>query len=145
MKIYTIGFTKKTAEEFFSLLKDHGINQLVDIRLRPNSQLAGFAKGRDLPYFLKELIQSDYSHQPNLAPTGEILDSYRKDKDWEKYVSSFEELMDQRDIPDSLDRATYENHVCCLLCSEATPEQCHRRLVAERLANAWGEVEIIHL
>lgn len=145
MKIYTVGFAKKTAEEFFTLLKENGINQLVDVRLRPTSQLAGFAKQKDLAFFLKELAMCGYLHEPRLAPTKEILDGYRGDKNWERYVQAFESLMDLRGVPEALDRDIFENHSCCLLCSEATPEQCHRRLVAERLADTWGNVEIIHL
>jgi uncharacterized protein (DUF488 family) len=145
MKLYTIGFTKKTAKQFFDLLKENKVNYLVDIRLHPDGQLAGFTKKEDLRYFLKELIDCEYRHIPSLAPNDELLKTYRKDHDWSKYEEGFERLMDQRGIPETLDRVLIEEKTCCLLCSEATPEKCHRRLVAERVAGTWEEVEIIHL
>ena len=146
MKIYTIGFTQKSAQEFFELLRQAGVQRLVDVRLKPNGQLAGFTKQADLPYFLERLAGGcSYLHLPELAPTKEILSDYRSDGDWERYVERFEALMDERQIPAGLARAGFEAAPSCLLCSEATPEQCHRRLVAERLQRAWGEVEIVHL
>ena len=145
MRIYTIGFTQKSAERFFALLREHGVTRLVDIRLRPDGQLSGFAKSGDLAYFLRALADCDYQHLPELAPTGQILSDYRKGGDWNQYVASFEALMDQRRIPERLDRRAFTDQTCCLLCSEATPDQCHRRLVAERLAGAWGDIDIIHL
>lgn len=146
MRIYTIGFTQKSAEEFFGLLRDHGVRRLIDIRLRPDGQLSAFARKEDLPYFLRELADAcEYVHLPELAPTKDILKDYRNDGDWPRYVERFEQLMDERGIPVTLNRALFESADCCLLCSEATPEQCHRRLVAERLAAQWPDVEIIHL
>lgn len=146
MRLYTIGFTQKSAEEFFSLLRDNRIERLVDIRLRPSGQLAGFAKQEDLPYFLRALSSGcQYTHLPLLAPTKEILEDYRKDGDWLRYVERFESLMDERHIPFSLGREMFDSERCCLLCSEALPEKCHRRLVAERLASFWQDVEIVHL
>jgi len=145
MKIYTIGFTKKTAEQFFSLLKKNNIKLVIDIRLNPDGQLSGFAKKDDLIYFLSHLIDCEYLYIPALAPTDDILKDYRKDKDWDKYVRRFSELMDKRNIPQSLDHLIFEGKNCCLLCSEATPENCHRRLVAERLSKSWENVEIEHL
>lgn len=146
MKLYTIGFTQKRAEEFFKLLRQNGIQRLVDIRLRPGGQLSGFAKQEDLPYFLKRLANDcQYVHTPDLAPSKEILDAYRSTSNWELYAKRFEALMDERNIPAILDRAEFETTLSCLLCSEATPEHCHRRLVAERLASHWTNVEIVHL
>lgn len=145
MKIYTIGFTKKTAKQFFDLLKSNGVDFLVDIRLRPDGQLSGFSKRDDLSYFLKELIACEYRHMPNLAPTDDILKSYREDKDWGKYERAFEALMDQRGISDVLDRTLFEEKTCCLLCSEDTHQKCHRRLVVERLERSWKDIEVIHL
>ena len=145
MKLYTIGFTKKSAERFFSLLKAHAVECLVDIRLHPGGQLSGFAKGDDLPFFLRELVGCDYRYLPELAPTDDILRPYRQDHDWANYAQAFEDLMDARDIPAALDQALFRERACCLLCSEDTPERCHRRLVAERLAHSWGDVEIHHL
>jgi uncharacterized protein (DUF488 family) len=147
VKLYTIGFTQKSAERFFELLRDHGIQKLVDIRVNPHGQLSGFAKQEDLAYFLRVLAGGcRYEHRPELAPTKDLLKDYRSgDGDWARYTVRFEQLMDERGIPHTLARADFEDGPCCLLCSEATPEQCHRRLVAERLAAAWPGVEIVHL
>ncbi len=145
MRLYTIGFTKKSAERFFGLLREHGVERLVDIRLHPSGQLAGFTKQADLRYFLANLVACDYRHLPELAPSEEILSDYRTDRDWDRYVARFEALMEERSVPESLDRRVFEEKTCCLLCSEATPDRCHRRVVAERLARHWPETEIIHL
>jgi len=146
MKIYTIGFTQKSAEQFFERLRQNGVRRVVDIRLRPSGQLAGFARKEDLPYFLRSLADNcEYLHLAELAPTKEILDGYRGGGAWEDYEQQFQALMDERGIPDALDRESFERLPSCLLCSEATPEQCHRRLVAERLQEFWPGVEVIHL
>jgi uncharacterized protein (DUF488 family) len=143
--LYTIGFTQKPAEAFFRLLQENGVDTLVDIRLRPDSQLSGFAKARDLPYFLKHLIGCDYQHNLDMAPNDEILDDYRQDKDWAKYEKVFGDLLRQRDLTAHLDREWWAAHKACLLCSEHEPDHCHRRIVAEYLAAHWPEVEIHHL
>jgi uncharacterized protein (DUF488 family) len=144
MKIHTIGFTKKSAEKFFGLLRKAGAATLVDIRLNNVSQLAGFAKRDDLKYFLDELCGMAYSHRPDLAPTQPMLDDYKKQRtDWSTYENRFLELMEQRKIEDSIPREVLDNAV--LLCSEDKPHHCHRRLVAEYLANHWGGVTIEHL
>ncbi len=146
MKLYTIGFTQKSAETFFCLLCQHSIQRLVDIRLNPGGQLSGFARQNDLPYLLTNLAANcQYVYMPELAPTKAILTDYRKNRDWQEYAERFEALMDQRQMPEKLDRESFERFSSCLLCSEPTPKQCHRRLVAERIAAAWTDVEIIHL
>ena len=145
MIVYTIGFTQKSARRFFELLDDHGVKKLLDIRLNPYGQLSGFSKKDDLAYFLERLSGIDYHHLAELAPTDDILRDYRKDKHWQTYVDRFERLMDDRSIPASLDRSLFEQGPVCLLCSEDKPDRCHRRLVAERLAGAWDDVEIRHL
>ena len=146
MKIYTIGFTQKTGKEFFGLLSRHGIQRLVDIRINPQGQLSGFAKQDDLPYFLEELADHcKYIHYPLLAPTKDLLNAYHEDKNWAKYCLHFERLLDDRKIPEILNPLDFQTTVSCLLCSEATPEKCHRRLVAERLAHFWPNTEIVHL
>lgn len=145
MLLYTVGFAQKSAERFFTLLRDSGVRRLVDVRLRPNGQLSGFARGNDLVYFLPALSDCEYVHNPLLAPTPEILDDYRKDKDWDAYVRRFDALMEQRDVPSALNHAAFASVPCCLLCSEPTPEQCHRRLVAERIARSWSGVNVVHL
>ena len=146
MRLYTIGFTQKRAEQFFGLLRSSGVARLVDIRLNPGGQLAGFAKKEDLPFFLYHLVDGcEYRHLPELAPTKEIMADYRASNDWMKYQTLFQRLMDERHIPEELDRALFMSATCCLLCSEATPEHCHRRLVAERLATYWPDVQVTHL
>ncbi len=144
MKIYTIGFTKKRAERFFGLLRDAGVQRLLDVRLNNVSQLAGFAKKHDLAYFLREICNIDYLHRPDLAPTRSILDGFKKKKgSWQDYEKQFHALMTKRRIEDALDPAIVDG--ACLLCSEDTPEHCHRRLVAEYLQEHWENVEIVHL
>jgi uncharacterized protein (DUF488 family) len=145
MRIYTIGFTRKSAERFFTLLQEHGVRRLMDIRLNPRGQLAGFTKQEDLAFFLRRIADCDYRHIADLAPTADMLSDYRQDHDWRRYEDRFEKLMDRRDVPRVLDRAIFEAQACCLLCSEPTPEHCHRRLVAERLAHYWPGTEIVHL
>jgi uncharacterized protein (DUF488 family) len=145
MILYTIGFTQKSARRFFELLDENGVRTLLDIRLNPYGQLSGFSKKDDLAWFLDRLSGIGYRHLPELAPTDDILHGYRKDKDWSAYVVQFEALMDERRIPATLDRTAFENGPVCLLCSEDKAEYCHRRLVAERLAGAWDNVEIRHL
>ena len=149
MKLFTIGFTKKTAEGFFATLRDAGTCRVVDVRLNNVSQLAGFAKRLDLEYFLRELCNMDYVHLPELAPTQEMLDRYKKHKGgWEQYEREFLALMNKRRI----ERTVPEDVLAdgCLLCSEDMPHHCHRRLVAEYLKTKYlkakrDDVEIIHL
>ena len=145
MKIYTIGFTKKNAREFFQLLRMNNIEQLVDIRLNNTSQLAGFTKSENLPFFLKEICAAEYLHEPLLAPTKDILDAYKKRKGrWEDYEKSFMKLMAERKIEDKIDRRLFATPTV-LLCSEAKADHCHRRLVLEYLQGKWGDLKIINL
>lgn len=144
MRIYTIGFTKKTAQQFFETLRTSGAKRLVDVRLNNVSQLAGFAKKQDLAYFLEKICGMEYVHLPLLAPTQEILDEYKKRKgDWQAYERSFLRLMAER----AVDRTVSPDVVAgsCLLCSEEKPLHCHRRLVAEYLRDHWGDIDIHHL
>jgi uncharacterized protein (DUF488 family) len=144
IKIYTIGFTQKSAEQFFSKLIKAGVKKVVDIRLSNSSQLAGFAKKGDLRYFLRALGSIDYIHMPILAPNEEILTEYKKNKgDWQIYEKKFLALMEERRIENVVSPAELDQ--TCLLCSEHLPEHCHRRLVAEYLKNKWGNVDIEHL
>ena len=145
MEIYSIGFTQKSAEQFFGALKRAGIRRLMDIRLNNTSQLAAFAKASDLPFFLRELCEASYVHEPRLAPTQEMLDAYKKKKgDWSAYEEEFLALMAERDISHELDRESF-NVPTALLCSEPTAEHCHRRLVLEYLSSRWGDITIHHL
>jgi len=146
MKLYTIGFTKKTAQQFFKLLKDKGVQRLIDIRIHPQGQLSGFARQENLPYFLHELAgHCAYVYLPVLAPTAEMMKEYRKDGNWGRYAARFEALMDERNIPAGLDSSIFESATGCLLCSESSPEHCHRRLVAERLTRQFPDLEVFHL
>ncbi|HUG13617.1 MAG TPA: DUF488 domain-containing protein [Thermomicrobiales bacterium] len=145
MEIYTIGFTKKSAAEFFRLLKVNDIRRIVDIRLSNSGQLAGFTKQDDLQFFLSEICDADYVHEPMLAPTKELLSSYRdKQCSWAEYERVFDGLMQERCIDENIDRSLFAQR-SALLCSEPTADQCHRRLVAEYLQRAWGNVDIVHL
>ena len=145
MEIYTIGFTQKSAAQFFGLLKRHEIRRLVDVRLNNVSQLAGFSKRDDLAYFLQELVGAEYRHDPLLAPTQEMLDNLKKRRgSWDDYEQRFLALMRERQIEHELDPALFEERTV-LLCSEATPERCHRRLVVEYLDTRWGDVRAVHL
>lgn len=142
--VYTIGFTKKTAETFFTKLCESGARRVVDVRLNNVSQLAGFSKKDDLAYFLKVICGMDYVHLPILAPTQEMLDAFKKQKgDWKLYERNFSKLMASRHIEDVVSKKELDN--ACLLCSEEEPTHCHRRLVAEYLKSKWGDVEITHL
>lgn len=144
MTVYTIGFTKKSAAEFFELLRQSGAKRLIDVRLNNVSQLSGFAKKDDLAYFLHQICRMKYLHLPDMAPTREMLDAYRKDhRDWETYERDFLALMSQRRIEKAKPKRTIAN--ACLLCSEDQPHHCHRRLVAEYLQRSWGDLEIVHL
>ena len=143
MKVFTIGFTKKSAEAFFTALKRAGVRKLLDVRLNNVSQLAGFTKKNDLRFFTKEICGVEYHHLPELAPTQDMLDEYKKaDGAWAAYERKFLDLMTSRQI-EKTDKELLDGG--CLLCSEERPEHCHRRLVAEYLRDKWGSVEIVHL
>ncbi len=141
---FTIGFTKKSAEEFFTKLREAGVKRLLDVRLNNSSQLAGFAKRKDLEFFLRELAGIDYLHVPELAPTKDILDAYKKHNgDWDVYEREFLELMARRAIEKQLPEELLES--ACLLCSEHLPKHCHRRLVLEYLDEHWSGVTATHI
>lgn len=144
IETFTIGFTKKSAEDFFTKLKEAGVKRLLDVRLNNSSQLAGFAKRDDLRYFLKALADIEYEHVPELAPTKEILDAYRKHGgEWEVYEREFLDLMAKRGIETQLSRSLLNGG--CLLCSEHLPKLCHRRLIVEYLDECWGDVSGTHI
>jgi len=143
-RLLTIGFTKKTAEEFFEKLKRNGVKKLVDIRINNTSQLAGFAKGRDLAYFLKEICDIEYDHIVDFAPTKELLSDYQNKKvDWAGYEKIFKEILIKRKITDRYKASDFNNS--CFLCSEHLPDQCHRRLLVEHLKGDDNDTEIIHI
>ena len=145
MEIYTIGFTRKSAAEFFGILRRAGIKRLIDVRLNNTSQLAGFAKRDDLAYFLEEICGAEYDHLPVLSPDQDLLDGYKKKTiPWEEYQTRFLALLGQREVEERIDRKRFDVPTV-LLCSEPGADECHRRLVAEYLARNWGDVRIIHL
>ena len=144
-KLSTIGFTKTSAEGFFERLINAGVKKVVDVRLHNTSQLAGFAKADDLGYFLKKIGSCEYVHQPLLAPTDPMLKSYKKEKgEWRQYEGQFLALMSERRIEDRFKPEMFDG--ACLLCSEAAPHHCHRRLICEYLNEKWdGVLEVRHL
>lgn len=145
MKTYTIGFTQKNAQNFFTLIKRNNVARIVDVRLNNVSQLAGFAKRDDLKYFLSELCDADYIYAKELAPTKDILDAYKnKVITWDAYEDKFLSLMSQRNIEHAIDQSILDSG--CLLCSEHKPHHCHRRLVVEYLNQHWDtNIEVVHL
>lgn len=146
MKVYTIGFTQKSAKKFFDLLRANNIKTVVDIRLNNTSQLAAFAKGEDLKFFLTEFCNIDYIHDTTFAPTEELLKNYKNKKvSWLDYENEFGRIMQQRNIKSYIVKNYSNKESICLLCSEALPNQCHRRLVAEIFEKTLDNVQIIHL
>ena len=144
VRLYTIGFTGKSAQQFFERLQQAGVRLLIDTRLHNVSQLSGFAKRRDLEYFLRVIGGIDYVHDTELAPTADILDAYRKKRmNWDAYEQRFNELLERRALADHRQPSDFDR--ACLLCSEPTAEHCHRRLVGEYLRRAWPQLEIHHL
>ena len=146
MTLYTIGFTQKTAKQFFELIRINKINVLLDIRLNNKSQLAGFTKGEDLEYFLFEISRCRYEHCLQYAPTKEILDDYRKKRiTWNEYVERYNVLMNERNnYHRFFDAFSEEDHIC-LLCSEPTAERCHRRVLAEMIIHENPDTVLKHL
>ena len=145
MKLFTIGFTRKTAKLFFEKLKTTAVKRVVDIRLNNTSQLAGFAKRDDLVYFLKTICDIDYVHVPELAPTKELMESFKKERGaWKTYEAGYTALLAERNAEDEFLSQTLKDGDC-LLCSEHTPERCHRRIVAERFQSMVNHAEIVHL
>ncbi len=144
MKVFTIGFTEKPASRFFDLIRKSGARRVVDVRLNNTGQLAGFSKRDDLQFFLREICGVDYIHIPELAPTQEILDAYKKHGGaWSVYESEFLNLMERRRIDASVAQSVIDQG--CLLCSEHKPHHCHRRLVVEFLERKWGGLQSLHL
>lgn len=145
MEVYTIGFAKRSAPSFFGALRVAGIKCLVDVRLNNSSQLAGFTKRDDLPYFLREICGAEYRHEALLAPTQELLDAYKKHKgSWQEYERRFLALLAERRVEEQISRDLFAVPTV-LLCSETTAEHCHRRLVCDYLDAKWGGLTAIHL
>ena len=144
MILYTIGFGKKTAQEFFTLLQKNGVKRVIDIRLNNVSQLAGYTKKTDLAYFLSAIADIDYIHLPEFAPTKQLLDGYKGKKiSWREYETEYACILEERVSLNQLDNSLFDG--ACLLCSEPTPKQCHRRLLAEYLAEKINGLKVVHL
>lgn len=143
--LFTIGFTKKSAEHFFTLIRDNQVKQLIDVRISNSSQLAGFAKGKDLEFFTKEICHISYKHMTDFAPTKDLLDKWHKHEvSWEEYETIYTGILKERGIMRHYGVSQFDN--ACFLCSEETPEQCHRRLLTEYFKqHSTEEVKIIHL
>ena len=141
MRLYTIGYSKKTAEEFFDILRDNGVTQVVDIRRHNTNQLAGFTKQDDLAWFLDVIAGIDYEHVLELAPSEELMHAYRKEGlPFDEFAEKLRKQFDDHKMPT---KATFDR--AALLCSEAAPSTCHRLVAAEYLAEKWSGVEVIHL
>lgn len=143
--VTTIGFTEKSAEQFFNLLQKSGVRRLLDVRLNNTSQLAGFTKRDDLKFFLREIADVEYLEIPELTPDGKLLKQYRNSEiSWDYYESKYIELLDRRIVEKKLDRNIFADG--CLLCSEHKPHQCHRRVAIEYLNARWdAPLPIKHL
>lgn len=145
MNIYTIGFTKKSAKEFFTILENNNVSKVYDIRLNNSNQLAGFSKGRDLEFFLSRLCDIDYSHELMFAPTKEILDDYKKKNiTWNEYEKLYTKLLDERNIYKYLEEKNILKDGSCFLCSEPVESECHRRLLVEYISKKY-DIQIKHL
>ncbi|MCX6698475.1 MAG: DUF488 domain-containing protein [Methanomicrobiales archaeon] len=144
MKLFTIGFTKKDAKTFFGLLIKNNVKILIDIRLNNHSQLAGFSKGNDLDYFLKAIAGIDYFYFIQAAPEESLLKKWQKGEiSWPEYEGAYKEMLVKRNVIGKIDAKILENG--CLLCSEPTAEQCHRRLLGEYLMDKVPGLEIVHI
>ena len=144
MRVFTIGFTKKSAEDFFETLSRAGVKRVIDVRVNNVSQLAGFSKKDDLRYFLNKICNIEYLHLPESAPTQEMLAAYRKKNlDWQQYEQAYLRLIEERQVERTVPKELVKDG--CFLCSEDEPQRCHRRLVAEYFKEHWGDLEIIHL
>lgn len=143
MNLYTIGFSQKSAEEFFKILKSNSTIQLIDIRLNNKSQLAGFTNVKHLPYFLK-IHGIEYLYRPDFAPSKKLLDGYKKKAiSWDEYEVEYNKILTERNVIEKIDWNIFYDAV--LLCSEPTAEKCHRKLLAEYLARNNSEIKIKHL
>lgn len=141
--LFTIGFTKKSAEEFFGLLGGAGVRRVLDVRLNNVSQLAGFAKRDDLAFFLRAVAGIDYQHLEAAAPTQELIDMARQRHEWAAFEAGYRRLIRGRKVEQAVSRELLDGG--CLLCSEDQPEHCHRRVLAEYLAEHFKGLHVQHL
>ena len=143
-KVFTIGYVDKNARKFFTILKQAGIKKVIDVRLYNTSQLAGFTKMQDIKYFLQAIVGAEYVYMPIMAPTEQLLNDYKKGLiNWQQYETQFKSIITQRQIEKHI--VPHDMDMSCFLCSEAKPDNCHRRLVAEYMAEHWQNITIQHL
>lgn len=143
--VFTIGFTQKSAPVFFEALREAGVTRLLDVRVQNRSQLAGFTKQGDLPYLLEQILGVSYTHEPQLAPTTELMRDYRAERlDFDAFAAQYVALLAERAVESALEPAILDASTV-LLCSEAEPDHCHRRLALEYLERHWGRREVVHL
>lgn len=146
MIVYTIGFTKKSAQAFFTCIQEHNIQTLIDIRLNNTSQLAGFSKGNDIAYFLQVICGCNYQYEAIFAPTKELMQDYQsKSISTQQFEARYTQLINSRDALRYFIQHYANAGSICLLCSEDTPDHCHRRVLAELLAGALPDISIQHL
>lgn len=144
MEVYTAGFTKWLAEDFFEKLNALNINKLIDIRLRPNSQLSGFTREVNFSYFLKKLSHVEYEHQINLAPTKDLLNKRRKNNlSWQEFESEYLNLLTEDILEYCFKEISKQNIL--FLCSESEPQFCHRRVLTDKLLSLNSELKVTHL
>ena len=145
LTVYTIGFRKKKLSEFIHLLRDAGVDAVIDARLNNTSQLSGYSKRDDLAFILRDCSRISYEHALDLAPTQEILDAFRQDKDWDGYVDRYVPLLVERRAEDMGSDFLSRYTAPCVLCSEPTADYCHRRLIVEYWAAHNPDLGIVHL
>jgi len=143
-KLYTIGFTQKSAEEFFTTLEQNNVESILDIRFNNDNHLSSFARKKHLPFLLNQILGCKYDYLPVLAPTRELFKGYKDGIiSWpvycNKYISTLKEIQPESFITEG------QLNNACLLCSESTPKKCHRRLAAEYLAGKFPDTRIKHL
>jgi len=144
LDLFTIGYTKKSAEKFFGIISENKIEIVADVRLYNSTQLAGFSKSWDLKYFLKQICNCSYIEMQEFAPTRSLFDNYKKGYiKWHEYERVYNEFLNTRANLDFF--GAFQNKRICLLCAEDTPECCHRRLLAEKIAITYDNVTIVHL
>ena len=145
IKIFTIGATGSSAEDFFRRLRSADVKKVIDTRLWASSQLAGFAKKKDLPFFLRKIGGIDYEYRRELAPSDDILKPFKNNQiSWQDYEAQYIDLIRNRNIASVL--RPEEVDTACFLCACKTEDRCHRRLLTEHLQKEWSvSVEIVHL
>ena len=143
-ELFTIGYTKKSAEKFFGIITDKKVEIMADVRLYNSTQLAGFSKSSDLKYFLEKICGCDYIALKQLAPNPSLFENYKNGKTtWNEYEKIYNKFLDTQANLDFF--YAFKNKRICILCAESTPEHCHRRLIAQKISKTYDNVKITHL